>query len=137
MIKKHLYKDFLQKQIEETEQRKKFAGSKMTEQERRINTKDIEAYANKMPSIHSKIVGLRSSPIGPHQKYIAQQYGFKPTEYKAQAHNHSSALELGGYMALNPRLEELRDVTAGSKKGASELAGNVGGSMEGVGVLQN
>ena len=103
--KKLMYKEFLRKQMEDDERRKKLAGSQMTENERKLNTKDIEAYANKDTAMYSKIVGLRNSPIAPHQKYIAQQYGFiQKTSRDYQS--HSSALELGGYLAVNPKIDD-------------------------------
>lgn len=77
-LKKQLYKDYLKKQIEDTEQRKKIAISQMSEQERKLNMKDIEAFANKDNKVHAKIAGYRVSPIQEQQKYIAKEYGLAP-----------------------------------------------------------
>lgn len=76
--KKQSYKDFLRKQMEEAERKKKSVNL-MTEQEKRLNMKEIEGFANKDLTVHAKIVGMRSSPIGQHQKYIAMQYGLTPS----------------------------------------------------------
>jgi len=98
--KKMLYKEYLRKQMEEDDYRKKVSQMQMTEQERKLNNRDLEAYANKVYSINSKVVGFRSNPIGPQQKYIAQKYGFKGTEYSPSNGGVHNSLEMGAYMAL-------------------------------------
>jgi hypothetical protein len=102
-LKQRLYSEYLRKQMEEQDRKKRGSSGMMSDNERKINMRDIEAFENRESVVHAKLVGFRSSPIGEQQKYIAKQYGYKPQG----SGNHSSALGLGGYLAVTPRLDEI------------------------------
>ena len=93
--------------MEEDEMRKKLAPTQMSENEKKLNRKDMVAFSNGIPATNPKIVGLRSSSIGPEKKYIAQNYGLKPAEYlqvPQLSKNPGSPLGVGAYLTLeDPR----------------------------------
>lgn len=76
-IKKQSYSEYLKKQMEEhTKKEQNSRTTEMTENERRMNSKDIENIERRsLNLVNAKIIGMRESPILPHQKYIAPQYG--------------------------------------------------------------
>ncbi len=53
------YRDMLQAQIKNAQQRRLFEGV-MSEHERRVNERDIEAYENMDTTVHSKVVGVKA-----------------------------------------------------------------------------
>jgi len=60
MKKQRQYREMLQNQIKDQQQRKLYKNVVMSEYERRVNAGDIQAYENMSPVIHGKVVGIRA-----------------------------------------------------------------------------
>ena len=109
--KKALYSEYLKRQIEEDYMRKKEA-VKMTDRERKLNIRDLQAYENRDSSVHSKLVGMSVNP---------RKFGLSlsPVKNGPLNSNRESLLGKAGAYAMSPLSERgmQRQIESGLRSG--------------------
>eukprot|EP01022_Parablepharisma_sp_SALTPOND_P004847 TRINITY_DN121107_c1_g1_i1.p1 TRINITY_DN121107_c1_g1~~TRINITY_DN121107_c1_g1_i1.p1 ORF type:complete len:633 (+),score=81.69 TRINITY_DN121107_c1_g1_i1:1552-3450(+) len=111
------YSELLRQQIEENS-RKKAEIVRMSEMERKLNMKDLQAYEYRMPMVHAKVPGLPTSP-----GMLKSLKCGPPSSKDSCSTRHESLLGKAGSLAINALGSDPRTIIESRRKAGGEGSG--------------